>query len=160
MEIIEKELTKENLLKIQAIDKKFYKAEPLKIKWYLERYNEKHKGIFLLDKEKIVGYLVSVPIKKELYEAITNGVLINDVYINPHMFIEKSKYNYIVSCVILKKYQHKGYGSLMLKKLFETAKGSFCALTISNEGYYLAKKFLNLKININDTVYVFTKEMD
>ena len=38
----------------------------------------------------------------------------------------------------------------MMSKLFKNSKGKFCALTISNKGYNLAKKFLNLKININE----------
>lgn len=159
MKIEVRNLSKDNLLEIQKIDKKFYNDDLLNIDWYLKRYNEKHKGIFLLDNEKIVGYLVSVPIKKELYEAITNGVLINDLYINPSMFIEDSNYHYIVSCVILKEYQEKGYGSLMMSKLFKNSKGKFCALTISNKGYNLAKKFLNLKININEEISVFEKEI-
>ena len=159
MEIIEKALTKDNLLKIWEIDKDFYKDDTLQIDWYLDRYTKNHKGIFLLDDNNVVGYLVSVPIKKELFDAITNVVLINDVYINPNMFMEKSNYNYIISCVILKKYRNKGYGSLMIKKLFQNSKGYFCALTISKEGYYLAKKFLNLKMPINDKVNVFVKEI-
>ena len=63
-----------------------------------------------------MGYLISVPIKQALYEALINGVFINDLYINPQMFIEKSHYNYIVSCVILKEYRNKGYGTLMMNQ--------------------------------------------
>ncbi len=159
MKIIERKLIKSNLLKIQKIDKEFYNDDSLNIEWYLRRYNEKQKGIFLLDNEKIVGYLVCVPIKKELYDAIINGVLLNDLHINPKMFVEKSNYNYIVSIVIRKDYQQKGNGSLMMKKLFENAKGKYCALTISDEGYYLAQKFLNLIVRISDKVNVFEKEV-
>ena len=155
MQIEVRSLSKENLLKIKEIDKKFYQEEILNIEWYLARYSSKHKGIFLLDNNKVVGYLVSVPIKKELYEAIINGVLTNDLYINPSMFINDSNYNYISSCVLLEEYQNKGYGSQMMKKLFQNSKGQFCTLTISDKGYFLAKKFLNLKIKINDKVNVF-----
>ena len=76
MVIVEEKLTKNKLLEIQKIDKEFYNDDLLNTAWYLKRYNEKHKGIFLLDNKKIVGYLVSVLIKKELYETITNGILI------------------------------------------------------------------------------------
>lgn len=89
MQIIEDKLTKDNLLKIKKIDDKFYNSPITNIDWYLERYTKNHKGIFLLDNEKVVGYLISVPIKQALYEALINGVFINDLYINPQMFIEK-----------------------------------------------------------------------
>lgn len=159
MEIIEKKLTKEKLLKIKEIDDTFYKDTIVNFNWYLERYNENHKGIFLQDGERIVGYLVTVPIKKELYDAITNGILLGDMSINPSMFITNSNYYYISSCVILKEYCHQGYGTLMMEKLFQNTKGKFCVLTISNEGYYLAQKFLDLKMKINDKVSVFEKEV-
>ena len=160
MEIIEKKLTKENLLKIKEIDDTFYKDTMIDFDWYLERYKEIYQGIFLQDGKKIVGYLVTVPIKKELYETITNGVIMGDTNINPSMFIASSNYYYIVSCVILEEYRHQGYGTLMMEKLFQNANGKFCALTISTKGYYLAQKFLNLKMKINDRVSVFEKEVE
>ena len=160
MEIIEQKLTKENLLKIKEIDDTFYKDTVVDFEWYLDRYNENHKGIFLQDGEKIVGYLVAVPIKKELYDTIINGVITGDISINPNMFITSSNYYYIVSSVILEKYRHQGYGTLMMEKLFQNTKGKFCVLTISDKGYHLAQKFLDLKMKINDKVSVFEKEVE
>lgn len=64
MHIEEVCLTKEYLLKIKNIDDTFYRNVILDIQWYLERYNEYHKGIILLDNNEVVGYLVAVPIKK------------------------------------------------------------------------------------------------
>ena len=151
-------LTKTNLIKIQEIDKIFYKEDTLTLDWYLERYNEKNKGIFLIDRGIIVGYLVFVPINYRLYEAIINGVLINDYYINPNMFVKKSDYNYVNSCVILEEYRGKGYGTLMMKKMLEEVKGKICTLTVTKQGYYLAKKVFNLKMKINDSVSVFEQE--
>ena len=107
-------LTKDNLLKIKSIDETFYKSN-LDIDWYLERYTNKHNGYILYDNDKAVGYNVSVPIKKELYDALINGVLLNDININPNMFIEDSYYNYIVSIVILEEYRHQGMGNLLLE---------------------------------------------
>lgn len=158
MHIEEVCLTKENLLKIQDIDDTFYKNAIIGIHWYLERYNKDHKGIVLLDNNKVVGYIVAVPIKKELYDAITNGVIINDLYINPKMFVKESNYKYVVSCVLLKKYRGKGYATQMMKKLFNKAKGYYCALTITENGYNLANKFMKLKLNINDDTNVFIKD--
>lgn len=149
-------LNKVNLIKIKNIDDTFYNEDILTLDWYLERYNEKHTGILLMDNDLCVGYLVSVPIKKELYDAIVNGVMINDLYINPDMILEESNYNYIVSAVILKEYTHKGYGKLMLEKLFSDTKGYFCALTITQEGYQLVSNHMDLVKRLNNEVCVFT----
>jgi len=148
-------LTKDNLIKIKQIDNLFYKEDILTLDWYLERYNENHNGILLLDNNECVGYLVAIPIKKELYKTITNGVLVNDLYINPNMIVNKSKYYYIVSSVILDDYRHKGYGKEMMKELLKSKKGIYCALTITEDGYNLAKKFMKLKLKINNNTNVF-----
>jgi len=150
-------LNKENLIKIKEIDNIFYKEDILTIDWYLERYNDNHTGILLFDEDKCVGYLVSVPIKKVLYETIINGAITNDLYINPNMYTNKSNYNYIVSSVILKEYRRKGYGEMMLNKLFSENKGHFCALTITKDGYKLANKNMKLIMNINENTSVFSK---
>lgn len=155
MKIEKVSLTKDNLLKIKKVDDTFYKDDLLTFEWYLERYNKNHNGFLLMDDDCCVGYLVSVPIKKELYKAIINGVMINDLYINPNMIVNKSKYQYIVSSVILDNYRHKGYGKEMMKELFKKEKGLFCALTITKNGYNLASKFMKLKLKISDDTNVF-----
>lgn len=149
-------LTKENLLKIKEIDDEFYKNS-IDIEWYLERYNSNHYSYCLIDNDKVVGYIVSVPVKKELYDAITNGVILNDFDINPKMFLNKSEYNYIISCVIKENYRGKGYGRLLMEKLLENLNGYICCLTISQAGYKLANKHMILKENLNDKVAVFVK---
>lgn len=159
IEIKDVRLNKDNLIKIKEIDNIFYNEDILTLDWYLERYNENHKGILLFDNDRCVGYLVSVPVKKELYDTIINGVITNDLYINPDMFVNESKYNYIVSIVLLEDYKNKGYGCQMLNNLFDNGKGNFCALTITNDGYKLANKYMNLIMNINSEVSVFKKEI-
>ena len=149
-------LTKENLIKIMDIDSLFYKEDILTIEWYLERYNKNHYGYLLIDGDKCVGYLVSVPVKRELYKAIVNGVMVNDLYINPQMILENSKYNYIVSSVILDEYRNKGYGQKMLEKLFNENNGKYCSLTITKAGYNLSKKYMRHEKELNDEVHVFT----
>ena len=157
MKISEVNLTKDNLIKIQDIDDTFYKNAITGIHWYLERYNKDHKGIVLLDNNRAVGYIVAVPIKKELYDAIINGVITNDLYINQKMFVKESDYKYVVSCVLLEQYRGKGYATQMMKRLFEKAKGYYCALTISENGYNLANKFMELKLIIDEKTNVFIK---
>ena len=160
MKIEEISLNKENLLRIAKIDNTFYTNAITGINWYTERYNENHKGIVLTDNDNIVGYIVAVPIKKPLYDAIINGVIINDININPKMFVNKSNYKYIVSCVILEKYRNQGYATKMMKKLFAEGHGKYCALTISQDGYNLASKFMKLKSNICQGIDVFVKEIN
>lgn len=153
-------LTKENLLRIKKIDDSFYKNAITGIEWYLGRYNEKHYAYCLIDKNEIVGYIVSVPIKKELYDAIINGVLINDLYINPAMYLTESEYNYIVSCVIKEEYRYKNYGKLLMKTILNDLNTSYvCCLTISKDGYNLANKYLKLKNKLNDDVAVFENQI-
>lgn len=151
-------LTKENLLKIEKIDDSFYMNAITGIDWYLERYNEKHYVYCLIDENEIVGYILSVPIKKELYDAIINGVLVNDLHINPDMYLNESEYNYIVSCVIKKEYRYKNYGKLLMETVLSDLNNCYvCCLTISKDGYKLANKYLKLKMKLNDDVSVFEK---
>lgn len=87
MKIKKINLTKANLLKIQDLDDLFYTDAITGIKWYLERYSKNHFAYVLVDEnEKYYGYVMALPIKKELYDAITNGVITNDLYINPKIF--------------------------------------------------------------------------
>ena len=146
-------LTKENLLKI---DDEFYTNEIFGINWYTERYKEFHNGYLLInEKEETVGYIIVVPIKKELYDAITNGVLVNDIHINPNMFIEKSEYYYLSSFVLQKEYRHQNYGLLLIKKLAEDVKGNICCLAISEDGKNKASQYMDLKEKINDKVSAY-----
>ena len=125
----------------------------------MQRYNERHKGVLLLDNDKCVGYLVTVPIKKELYDTIINGVILNDIDINPDMYINESDYNYIVSFVLLEEYRDKGYAQLLVKDLFNNCSGMFCSLTVSKDGYMIANKYMDLVAKINDNVSVFKVKM-
>ena len=161
MKIEKINLTKDNLLKIKEIDDLFYRDDSTTIEWYLERYTPNHIGYVLKDEnDNFCGYIVSVPVKKELYDAITNGVLVNDININPKMYIESSNYNYIVSFVLLEEYRHQGLGTKIIESISNSmAKGKYCALTISKEGNNIAKKFMNLKMQINDDISVYEIEI-
>lgn len=152
--IKKEKLTKDVLHKIKNIDDLFYTDIDLSTSWYLERYNEEHYGYLIYDDNNCFGYIVSVPIKKELWDALLNGVMTNDYYINPKMFINESDYNYIVSCNILKEYQCNGYGTMLMKELIKESKGYLCALTVTKEGFLLASKYLKLQNEINDNIEI------
>ena len=138
------------------MDDTFYKRDNLDLDWYLERYKDKNGAVLLLDEDKCVGYIVSVPIRKELYDAITNGVIVNDVQVSPKMFINNSLYYYVVSCVVLNDYELHGYGSKMLEMIL-CEKKRYCALTVSDGGYHLAKKYMDFKMNVYENINVFIK---
>lgn len=159
MEIKKVKLSKENLKIIKSIDEIFYKDDRLTLQWYLERYNENHDGILLINEENIsVGYLVCVPIKEELYNQFVSGMLSDDVEVDPQMFIKESKYNYIVSSVIFEKYRRKGYGTKMLEELMkDSVDKNYCAISVSPEGYKLLRKKLDVIKKVTDKVYAFEK---
>ena len=157
LDIKEVTLTKDILLKIKEVDDTFYKSDKLNIDWYLERYEGKSGGVLLLDENKCAGYIVSVPIRKELYDAITFGVIVNDVLVSPKMFTDGSLYCYVVSCVILKDYRGRGYGSKMLEMILRDKK-RYCALSVSDGGYHLANKYMDFKMNVYENVNVFVKD--
>ena len=160
MKIKKVKLSKENLKIIKDIDEIFYKDDRLTLKWYLERYNENHDGILLINEENInVGYLVCVPIKEELYNQFVSGMLSDDIEVDPKMFIKESKYNYIVSTVIFEKYRRKGYGTKMLEELMKYSDGkNYCAISVSPEGYKLLRKKLDVIKKVTDKVCVFEKK--
>lgn len=160
MRIKKIKLTKENLLKIQDIDDLYYKNAITGIDWYLERFNFHHYAYVLMDDmDNYFGYIASSPIKKEYYDAIVSGVIINDVHINPKMYVNTSDYHYISSIVILDEYRNKGFGSELLKSLLkDISNKKYCAITISKEGYNLIKRYMDIKLIINDNTTVFVNK--
>lgn len=152
LDIIKVNLTKDNLEKIYEIDQCFYNLD---ISWYLDRYSENNCAYVLVDNKKYVGYILSVPIKEILYNALCNGVLIDDVNINPKMYIKESKYYYIVSCVILPKYRNKGYGSKLMECVIKDTLGKCVSLALTIDGYRLLNRYLPNKKNIYKNIFVF-----
>lgn len=159
MKIVKTFLTREKLEKIREIDCTFYK-DVKDIEWYVKRYNRFHYAYMLVEGDREVGYIMSVPIRKQLYDAIRSGVLIGDYDVNPNMYLTESYYNYIVSCVILEEYRNKGYGKALMETLFETGRGLYICITISNNGYKLASLYMNEILKIDNFTYLFEKEVD
>ena len=89
----ETSLTGETLEAIREIDLEFY-PNIGQIDWYLARYKPWHSAFAAMDGGKMVGYFVAVPVRKELYDAIVNGVLVDDLGVSPDtslsMIISKS----------------------------------------------------------------------
>ena len=153
-----KNINRSILERVKAIDEQFYTESKLTLDWYLERYKEYHVITLLYDDDKIVGYLLCVPIKKELYDDIMNGKLTNDIDVSHDMFVKDSLYNYIVSIVIDKEYRNNKYAYRLLDNLIIKKGNKYCALTVSEAGKKLASKYMKKVLDVNDNVSVFGLE--
>ena len=151
-------LTKEVLEEIRRIDLEFY-PHIGPIDWYLARYKPWHSAFVAMDDERIVGYFVAVPIQKGLYDAVLNGVLVDDLGVNPAMFLKESEYYYAVSIVIEKAYRGQKISRRLLDMFIDRHRDKkTCLIAISPEGCRLAEQYFKYKENLSDTVRVFVSE--
>ena len=148
-------LTRETLEEIRKIDLEFYPNIGL-IDWYLSRYKPWHSAFVAMDDEKMIGYFVAMPVRKELYDAILNGVLVDDLGVNPNMYLKESEYYYAVSIVIRKAYRGRNISRQMLDMYFSRFPDKkTCLLAVSRDGYRLAEHYFSLVKEISETVGVF-----
>jgi len=154
IKIKKEKLNKKNLYKLKEINDFFYE-DNLSLEWYYQRCNNKHDIYFLYNENLCIGYISCVAIKKELYDTLKNGVILDDININPKMFVKKSEFYYISSIVLSEEYRNIGLGSILMESLLNTNKGNFIALTISKKGYHLCKKYMKLIRKLNKNVKVF-----
>ena len=148
-------LTRETLEEIRKIDLEFYpNIGP--IDWYLSRYKPWHSAFAAMDEEKMVGYFVAVPVRKELYDAILNGVLVDDLGVNPDMVLKESEYYYAVSMVIREAYRGRNLSRQMMDMYFgRYPDKKTCLLAVSKKGYRLAGHYFSLVKDITDHVGAF-----
>ena len=148
-------LTRETLEEIRKIDLEFYPNIGL-IDWYLSRYKPWHSAFVAMDNEKMIGYFVVMPVRKELYDAILNGVLVDDLGINPNMYLKESEYYYAVSIVIQKAYRGRNISRQMLDMYFSKYPDKkTCLLAVSRDGYRLAEHYFSLVKEISENVAIF-----
>ena len=148
-------LTRDTLEEIRKIDLEFY-PNIGSIDWYLSRYKPWHSAFAAMDDEKMIGYFVAVPVRKELYDAILNGVLVDDLGVNPHMVLKESEYYYAVSIVIQKAYRGRNISRQMLDMYFSRFPDKkTCLLAVSRDGYRLAEHYFSLVKEISEDVSVF-----
>ena len=152
-------LTKEILEEIRKIDMEFYpNIGP--IDWYLSRYRPWHSAFAAMDDEKMIGYLVAVPVRKELYDAILNGVLVDDLGVSPDMFLKESEYYYAVSVVIRQAYRGRNISRQMVDAYFSRHPDKkTCLLAVSRNGYRLAERYFSLVRNISGNIGVFVSRV-
>ena len=148
-------MTRETLEEIRKIDLEFY-PNIGSIDWYLSRYKPWHSAFVAMDDEQIIGYFVAMPVRKELYDTILYGVLVDDLGINPDMYLKESEYYYAVSIVIQEAYR----GRNISKQLFDMYFSKYpdkktCALAVSRDGYRLAGHYFSLVKNISENVAAF-----
>ena len=148
-------LTRETLEEIRRIDLEFY-PNIGSIDWYLSRYKPCHSAFAAMDDEKMIGYFVAAPVRKELYDAILNGVLVDDLGVNPNMFLKESEYYYAVSIVIQKAYRGRNISRQMLDMYFSKHPDKkTCLLAVSRNGYRLAGHYFSLVKDLSGDVGVF-----
>ena len=147
-------LTRETLEEIRKIDLEFYPN--IMIDWYLSRYKPWHSAFVAMDNEKMIGYFVAVPVRKELYDTILNGVLIDDLGINPEMYLKESEYYYAVSVVIQKAYRGRNISRQLLDSYFSRYPDKkTCLLAVSRSGCHLAEHYFSLVKDISENVGIF-----
>ena len=148
-----------NLQDVIDLDFAAYKDSHLKKEWYKERYNKTKSDLIICynsELDDVIGYIMVSPIKEDLYKAIINGVLGGDIDINPEMFVDKSDYYYISSCVIRDEYQKQGLGSFLMRTVTRKYQNKYlCAISISEGGYKILSKYLKIQWTIPNNKYVF-----
>ena len=148
-------LTKEILEEIRKIDLEFYpNIGP--IDWYLSRYKPWHSAFAAMDDGKMIGYFVAVPVRKELYDAILNGVMVDDLGINPDMYLQESEYYYAVSIVVQEAYRGRNISRQLLDAYFSKYPDKkTCLLAVSKGGHHLAEHYFSLVKDLSENVAVF-----
>lgn len=152
-------LTRDILEEIRRIDLEVYKNIS-GIEWYLSRYRPWHSAFAAMDKDRIIGYVTAVPIQRVLYEAILNGVLVDDLDINPNMFVQESEYMYARSIVIAKEYRKQSISGRLVEMLTDRFKGKkICLMSVTEEGRRLAGHCFRHWMRLTDGVDVFVSEV-
>ena len=148
-------LTRDTLEEIRKIDLEFY-PNIGSIDWYLSRYKPWHSAFAAVDDGKMVGYFAAVPVRKELYDAILNGVLVDDLGVNPNMVLKESEYYYAVSIVIQEAYRGRNISRKMLEMYFSKHPDKkTCLLAVSKDGCRLAEHYFSLVKVLSEDVGVF-----
>ena len=148
-------LTRDVLEEIRKIDLEFYPNIGL-IDWYLSRYKPWHSAFVAMDSEQMIGYFVAVPVRKELYDTIVNGVLVDDLGINPDMYLKDSEYYYAVSIVIRKEYRGRNIGRQLFDAYFSRYPDKkTCLLAVSKGGRRLAAHYFTLVKETSENVGVY-----
>ena len=151
-------LTREVLEEIRRIDLEF-SPNIGSIDWYLSRYKPWHSAFAAMDAETLVGYFVAVPVRKELYDAILNGVLVDDMGINPDMYLKESEYYYAVSIVIQEAYRGRNISRQLLEAYFSKYPDKkTCLLAVSKGGFHLAEHYFSRVKAISENVGVFVSQ--
>ena len=131
------------------------------IDWYLVRYKPWHTAFAATDGERIVGYLAALPARKELYDAILNGVLIDDLGINPEMFLKESAYYYAGSVLLRREYRGRGIGRQLLNAFIDKyGSNKICLIAVSEGGRRLAERYFTLVKSVSGGIGIFASKVD
>lgn len=152
--VLGREANKEILAQALELDKLVYPVHYQTIYAYALSWYEKNRDIFVfvLDGEKVVGYICLLPISAGIYQEIRKGVVKEDITIPQEDILaykDGEEYNlYIFSTVLHPAYHGSEYLKLMLegvqKNIFRLCKegvkfNKILADTISPKGIKLAR---------------------
>ena len=156
--IKEVSLTREVLEEIRAMDVCFYpNIGP--IDWYLARYKPWHRIFAAMDEGSIIGYLAALPVRKELYDAVLNGVLVDDLGINPDMYLQESPYYYAGSILIKETYRGQNISRQLLDAYIAKYQDKkTCLIAVSRSGYRLAEHYFSLVKDLSENIGVFASK--
>lgn len=109
---------------IYKLDCLAYPEEMTDKEWYFRRYDGRERVYVYSEGNKPLAYAVVAKIKKELADAIANGVLDGDVIVSNNMFRGDGTYIYLASYVVAEEARHSGIFRALLNITIESHKGS------------------------------------
>lgn len=152
--IKEEKLNDKIINEIMNIDKLFYK-EDLSFEYYKERYSNANVAYCLYNENKMVGYVSKYGIKESLYNDLISGLYASDFDFDITLIDDYSDYIYISSIIILDNYRKQGYGIRLLDKVLNEKSKKYVAMAISNDGFNLLNKRMNLIREVTSEVFIF-----
>ena len=112
-----------------------------------------------MDKGSIIGYLAALPVRKELYDTVLNEVLVDDLGINPDMYLKDSPYYYAGSILIKEAYRGRNISRQLLDAYIGKHRDKkTCLIAVSKGGYRLAEHYFSLVKDLSENVGVFVSK--
>jgi len=151
-------MTDNIIKKIMEIDLLVY-GEEYTYEWYKKTYKDSDQILCLYDEDKLIGYVMVIPITKDYYDEFKEGKYSTDIDLDRNRFSDTYEYSYISSINILEEYRGFGYGGKLLNEAFNNYKGNIIAIAVTKEGHTLANKYMKFIKKVNEEVNVFERKI-
>lgn len=156
IEIRKEYMTDEIIKDVMKLDVLVY-GEEYTYEWYKKTYKETDEIICLYDEDKLIGYVMVIPITKSYYDEFKEGKYSTDINLDRNRFSDTYEYSYISSINILEEYRGFGYGGKLLNEAFNNYKGNIIAIAVTKEGHKLSSKYMTFIKSVNEEESVFEK---